>query len=165
VSSEEHEPLEKSVDHLLEECRMVLPGVQALFGFQLIAVFNQVFFERLGAAERVLHLVALFLTAVATAMLMAPAAYHRQAEPRAVSERFLAYADVLLTGAMVPLMFGLSIDLYIIAMLVLGSTVGGVLVAAALFAICAVLWFVIPRARRLAPVRSRPRAPDGGTNP
>jgi hypothetical protein len=38
--------LEDALTHLLEECRMVLPGVQALFGFQLIAVFNRSFFER-----------------------------------------------------------------------------------------------------------------------
>ena len=144
----EQEPLEKSVDHLLEECRMVLPGVQALFGFQLIAVFNQSFFERLATREQVLHLLALFLTAVAVAMLMAPAAYHRQAEPRTVSERFLAYADGLLTGAMVPLMFGLSIDVYIIAMLVLGSPALSVAFAAVLFAICGGLWFGVPRWRR-----------------
>jgi hypothetical protein len=27
----------------IEEARMVLPGIQALFGFQLIAVFNERF--------------------------------------------------------------------------------------------------------------------------
>jgi hypothetical protein len=152
--SVERESLEKSVEHLLEECRMVLPGVQALFGFQLVAVFNQAFFERLGAREQILHLVALFLTAVAVAMLMAPAAYHRQAEPHAVSERFLAYADSLLTIAMVPLMFGLSIDLYIIATLVLHSAALSAGVAALLFGICAVLWFGVPRLRPPLPDRS-----------
>ena len=33
-------PLSKAAEYLLEECRMVLPGIQALFGFQLVAVFN-----------------------------------------------------------------------------------------------------------------------------
>jgi len=28
------ETLSESVSHMLEECRMVLPGIQALFGFQ-----------------------------------------------------------------------------------------------------------------------------------
>jgi hypothetical protein len=151
--SVERESLQKSVEHLLEECRMVLPGVQALFGFQLVAVFNQPFLERLGAREQILHLVALFMTAVAVAMLMAPAAYHRQAEPHAVSERFLAYADTPLTGAMVPLMFGLSIDLYI-ATLVLHSAALSVGVAALLFGICALLWFGIPRLHWPLPDRS-----------
>jgi hypothetical protein len=36
-------PLSKAAEYLLDECRMVLPGIQALFGFQLIAVFNSSF--------------------------------------------------------------------------------------------------------------------------
>ena len=45
-------PLAKAAGFLLEECRMVLPGIQALFGFQLITVFNSGFFELLSPAER-----------------------------------------------------------------------------------------------------------------
>jgi hypothetical protein len=144
-SAEEHEPLGKSIDHLLEECRMVLPGVQALFGFQLVAVFSNPFHERLAMREQLLHLAALVLTAVAAAMLMAPAAYHRQAEPDTVSRHFLSYAGLLLTGAMVPLMLGLTIDLFVIAMAILGSAAVSALVAALLLVVCTVLWFVIPR--------------------
>lgn len=33
-TSHEALPLSEAVTHLLEECRMVLPGIQALFGFQ-----------------------------------------------------------------------------------------------------------------------------------
>jgi len=42
ISSGEKEelPLRLAAEYLIEECRMVLPGIQALFGFQLIAVFN-----------------------------------------------------------------------------------------------------------------------------
>ena len=39
--------LPEATSHLLEECRMVLPGIQALFGFQLIAVFNSRFADDL----------------------------------------------------------------------------------------------------------------------
>jgi hypothetical protein len=34
------EPLDQEANHILEESRMVLPGIQALFGFQLIAIYN-----------------------------------------------------------------------------------------------------------------------------
>jgi hypothetical protein len=44
--------LSKAAEYLLDECRMVLPGIQALFGFQLIAVFNTGFDERLTSSER-----------------------------------------------------------------------------------------------------------------
>src|SRR6266852_4208417 len=79
--------LSAAARYLLEESRMVLPGIQALFGFQLIAVFSATFGERLSAGEQQLHLAATFLIAVAEAIMMAPAAYHRQAGPREVTEK------------------------------------------------------------------------------
>ncbi|MEO7099505.1 MAG: DUF6328 family protein [Luteolibacter sp.] len=56
LPDEEILPLSKAVLLLLEECRMVLPGIQALFGFQLIAVFNSRFAEALSRTEQSLHL-------------------------------------------------------------------------------------------------------------
>src|SRR3954449_2300656 len=82
--------LDSAAKHLLEECRMVLPGIQALFGFQLVAVFNQAFWDRLNGHEQYLHLVAVTLIVTAIALVMTPAAYRRQAEPDRVSKRFVA---------------------------------------------------------------------------
>jgi hypothetical protein len=53
--------LADAVSHLLEECRMILPGIQALFGFQLIAQFNDGFSKNLSQAQQELHLAALLL--------------------------------------------------------------------------------------------------------
>ena len=64
------ESLEEEVDHIIEEIRMVLPGIQALFGFQLIAVFNQRFSELLPRTGQVLHLAALILVAAAKGLIM-----------------------------------------------------------------------------------------------
>ena len=50
------ESLETEVEQILEEARMVLPGIQALFGFQLIAVFNQRFDEALERSREVFTL-------------------------------------------------------------------------------------------------------------
>jgi hypothetical protein len=60
----------------LEEARMVLPGIQALFGFQLIVVFNNSF-DQLTQTEQNAHFVALALVAFAIAIIMTPVAYHR----------------------------------------------------------------------------------------
>ena len=49
------ESLSDSVTHMLEECRMVLPGIQALFGFQLVAVFDSTFWTKLDRLEQVIH--------------------------------------------------------------------------------------------------------------
>src|SRR4051812_37057415 len=77
---EKHEelPLTKAAEYLLDECRMVLPGIQALFGFQLIAVFSPAFEQKLNASEQRLHLLAIALVATAVAVIMTPAALHRQ---------------------------------------------------------------------------------------
>src|SRR5437773_70894 len=81
--------LDSATRHILEECRMVLPGIQALFGFQLIAVFNPGFAEKLSTVEQQLHLVSTLLTVCAVALVMTPAALHRQIDPLAVNRRFI----------------------------------------------------------------------------
>jgi hypothetical protein len=58
------ETLEEEATHVTDEARMVLPGVQAVLGFQLIAVFNQRF-QELSAGEQLLHLIAFLLMALA----------------------------------------------------------------------------------------------------
>ena len=100
--------LADATTNLLEECRMVLPGLQALFGFQLICEFSPGFAERLASTEQRLHLLALALVAIAGALVMAPAAYHRQTRPREASARFLVLGSRLLLWALVPLMIGLE---------------------------------------------------------
>src|ERR1700754_2643659 len=87
--------LEKAASHLLEECRMVLPGIQALFGFQLVAVFSNGF-AALSASEQRLPLAAILCVVLSVALVMAPAALHRRREPRSVSRRFIELSSRLL---------------------------------------------------------------------
>ena len=47
--------LEKAVTYALEDARMILPGIQALFGFQLVAVFNERFAEIFDETGQALH--------------------------------------------------------------------------------------------------------------
>ncbi len=118
-SKEEPLSLDSVARLLLEECRMVLPGIQALFGFQLIAVFNEGFSDKLTPGEQELHLAAIISTVVAIAAIMAPAAFHRQLEAFSVSHRF--YTSRLLLLSMLPLTISLSLDVYLIAKIILKS--------------------------------------------
>jgi hypothetical protein len=140
--------LSEAITHLLEECRMVLPGVQTLFGFQLIAVFSNGFAKRLTGAEQELHLVALALVAMAGALIMTPAALDRQTGAREASERFLRIASRLLLASMPLLMAGIGLDFYLIAHLVLGEAELAAAAAALLVGFFALFWFVFPRAYR-----------------
>ena len=152
LSEEEEEreeiPLSKAAQYLLEECRMVLPGIQALFGFQLIAVFNAGFREKVGPVGEQLHLVAMALVVIAVALVMTPAAYHRQTRPREVSERFITVSTRLLLFSMLPLALAICLDFYIVGrVLVEGAVIPSL--TAVLFGLFVVLWIVLPRSARL----------------
>src|SRR2546421_3694671 len=137
--------LDSAAAHLLEECRMVLPGIQALFGFQLIAVFNQGFGEKLSDAGQLVHLAAIILTTLSMALVMTPAALHRQAEPKEVSERFLWLASNMVLAGMVPLAVAVGLDSYVVASIVLESEALAIVLGVALMAVFAWLWLVLPR--------------------
>jgi hypothetical protein len=140
-ADQEEVPLSKAVEYLLEECRMVLPGLQALFGFQLVAVFNSGFKESLNPAEQRFHLLATALVAISAALIMTPAAYHRQIGAHRISEAFRKLSTRLLLWSMWPL--AIAIEVYLISRII----VNGVLVPlipAAVFAVFMILWFALP---------------------
>jgi hypothetical protein len=161
IPREEQVKLSDAAKFLLEECRMVLPGIQAIFGFQLVAVFNQRFTD-LAEAEQALHFVAMTLDAIAVAMVMCPAAYQRISLPFRVTQQFIRNSSRLLMASMVPLGIGLSLDFYLIGHLVFREAPRGWLAAAAvaLFAVLCLFWFVFPRSRRLQDLLDRHA--DGG---
>jgi hypothetical protein len=140
----EPESLEDQAKQVVEEARMVLPGIQALFGFQLIAVFNQRYAE-LSTTEQYMHLVALILIGVSVALIMTPAAYHRQAEPGQVSRYFIALTSQLLALAMLVLALGICLDIYIVARLTLMNSPASAAIAGSLLSVYLGAWFVFPR--------------------
>lgn len=141
--------LAEAAQTLLDECRMVLPGLQALLGFQLIAVFNERFAHDLDGFEQRLHVLAMCLVALAVGLVMTPAAYHRNQGSRDISDTFIHVSSVLLLASMVPLALGLSIDFHLIARLVFGEAGLATIFGAGLFALLMTLWFVFPRAHRM----------------
>ena len=142
-------PLSKAAENVLAECRMILPGIQGLFGFQLIAVFNTTFSEKLSLTEQRLHLLAIAMVAVAIVLIMTPAAYHRQTGPDKITQQFIDLSATLMLISMVPLAFAICLDFYLISRIILGNQLLPVLVSVGLFAIFITLWFVLPRVQRL----------------
>jgi hypothetical protein len=143
-AKEQQQTLEESVTHLLEEGRMLLPGIQALFGFQLISVFNATFYDRLVQPERYLHLAAIALVALCMALVLAPAAYHRQATPRSISEAFLRYSSQVFAVALAFLMCAVAMDFYIIARVISDQRTLSAVIAANMFLCFVMLWFAVP---------------------
>lgn len=140
-------PLSRAVEMLLDECRMVLPGIQALFGFQLIAVFSQRFDAVLSAGEQLVHLVAIALGALAIVLVMTPAALHRRS-PTEVTATFVRVSTRLLLASMVPLALSLILDFYLVALIIAGEPAVAALTAG-LVLFFAAFWLVLPRAKGL----------------
>ena len=146
--------LSESAEYLLEECRMVLPGIQALFGFQLIAVFSPGFEAKLAHGERLAHLIAIILVSISIALVMAPAAYHRLAGSGEVSDEFVALSTRLLLCGMVPLALAITIDLYLVARVIDGKALASGVAMVGLSAFV-MLWFYLPHRWRAARIRAR----------
>jgi hypothetical protein len=139
--------LEQSAEYLLEEARMVLPGIQALFGFQLIAVFNSGFDQKLTEDDRRLHLAAIALVALAIALIMTPAAYHRQTGTRSVTAGFIRLSSRLLVASLVALAVALCLEFFLVAAIIAGRDLA-IGAASGLLLVFAALWFGLPRARK-----------------
>jgi hypothetical protein len=138
-----YETLEEEATHTLDEARMLLPGVQAILGFQLMAVTNQRF-VLFSAGEQILYLAAFVLLALAMALIMAPAAYHRQAERGKVTRRFVELSSSFLTLAMLPLTIAFAIDTYLVARLILEDHTMSAIIAAVVALVLAGLWYGLP---------------------
>jgi cytochrome b561 len=160
----EETPLSERINHLLTEARVVLPGAQALLGFQL-AVILTASFERLDAAAKLVHIVSLGLVSIAVILLMTPAAYHRIVNDGEDTEDFYRAANRLVLLATIPLALGIAGDLYVVIGRTEGWAAGGLGAGFALV-LFALLWYAYPffrRGRRRSvsrAARRRKRLPD-----
>ncbi len=148
MSMEIHrQSLEEASTQVGGEARMLLPGVQTILGFQLMAVFNQRF-EHFSTGEQVLHFAAFLLVALTMGLMLAPAAYHRSVERRIVSARFVEMSSRLLSWSMVPFTIGISLDTYLIGKLILKDMVPALVAGLGMFAVLTGLWFLLPAVAR-----------------
>lgn len=100
------------INEILQEIRIVLPGTQALLGFQFIAFFNASFKE-LSPALQNYHLINLLLTTFSTILLITPVAYQEIGEKGRISERWLRFTSKVITLAMICLLMGLAGDIFV----------------------------------------------------
>ncbi len=138
----QNEKLSRNVGELLQELRVAQAGVQILFGFLLSVVFTERFHNASGF-EKSLHLTAVLLAVAATALLTAPAAWHRLLFRTGSRERILTVGNRVVLVGLVCLALAITSTVALIAKVVYGGIAMGLTaaVAALLFGI---LWFVMP---------------------
>jgi hypothetical protein len=136
-------PLAKKIDQMLTEARVILPGAQALLGFQLAVVLTEAF-EKLPGSSKMTHAAALGLVAICTILLMTPAAYHRIVYGGEESAEFLKLGSRFVMAATIALALGLTVDVYVVIAKISGSAGAGVAAALLSIAMLVGLWHVSP---------------------
>jgi hypothetical protein len=140
---------------MLTEARVILPGSQALPGFQFAIVLTQAF-DKLPPALKMVHGGALLLVALSIVLLMAPAAYHRIVYKGEDSEEFHRIGSRFVTHATIPLALGLGADVLVVGTKIIGSELGAALAGIAVLALLIGFWHGLPLLARW-----RQRAPLG----
>jgi hypothetical protein len=158
-------PLKTKVEQLLTEARLIIPGGQALFGFQFIAMLTAGF-DKLPPASQLVHAAALCFTALNVIILMAPAALHRLSFGGEDAEAFLHLGSALLIAAPMLLALAVAAELYVVFDKVLVNSFLASIAGLAGWLVMTTFWYVIPLRlktnRDCAPVRDeRPERPGG----
>jgi hypothetical protein len=138
--------LHEKINQMLTESRVILPGAQALLGFQFVVTMNKAFHD-LPTSIQNTHFAALGAVLLAIMLLIAPAAVHRLAFGGQDAERMHDIGSNLVTIALVPLAAGIAIDIYVaVAKVIPGASA---LVAGLVsFGFLAALWYGLPVAIR-----------------
>lgn len=132
--------------NIIEEARVVLPGVQALFGFQTIAVVKDRFSE-LADYAKACHALGMIMVVISIAMVMTPAIHYRACRGHATAS-MVKLSSGMIRGALGPLAAGLALDMFaVIHVVARGMSAGMALSVGAGLGTLALLsgfWFFLP---------------------
>jgi cytochrome b561 len=141
------EDLNEEMRNLIEEARVILPGIQALFGFQTIAVFNQRFVE-LPEYAKDCHLIGLSMVIIAVALVMTPAVYYRYVGREHLTPPMVGLSSLMIRAALFPLACGIGLDMFTVILAATDRPNWSVIGAGLAFVFLICLWFVFPLAAR-----------------
>ncbi|MBA2529214.1 MAG: hypothetical protein H0V19_04515 [Euzebyales bacterium] len=146
MSEDEGERLNRELIELLQELRVVLPGVQVLFAFLLTVPFSQGF-TRVTSLQRGAYFASLLCAAAATALLIAPSTYHRIQWRASDKEVMLQRSNQMSLLGTVFLALSVCSALFVITDLLFGTAAAAAVTAATLV-VFAGLWYGLPLSRR-----------------
>lgn len=142
TGEDRHERTARELIELLNELRVILPGVQVLFAFLLTVPFTQRF-PQLTDLQTGVFFATLLCTAIATALLIAPSPHHRILWREGLREQRLQVGNVLTIAGLIFLVPAMVGVVFVISDLIFG--LGTAIVVTALLALFfALLWFALP---------------------
>jgi hypothetical protein len=143
LEKEEETALSARIEQMLTEARVIVPGAQALLGFQLAVTFTRAFVE-MPEAQKMVHAVALCCVAVAIVVLMATAAVHRVGFRGQDSTAFLRIGSAFVISAPLALALGLAGDMQVAIRQATGSETAAFVLATASLLLLLGLWYGVP---------------------
>ena len=151
------EQLDRNLEELTGELRVIVTGVQVLFAFLLIVPFNTGF-AHVGHFEQIVYIVTLILAALAAVCTIAPSAQHRFLFRHDDKQYVVFNANRLAIAGLAFLALAMCGCLLLVATKLFGIP-AGVLTATLGALPFAALWFAIPL-RRLRALNACRRAPE-----
>jgi Family of unknown function (DUF6328) len=127
---------------LLQELRVVIPGVQVLLAFLLTVPFQQRFAQIPGSMRNAFF-ASIACATLATAFLIAPSAHHRMRWRAGEKERLVRVGNQMAIVGTVFLAAAIVLALYVITDLLFTTNLA-VLTAIAALVLFGVLWYVVP---------------------
>jgi predicted neutral ceramidase superfamily lipid hydrolase len=150
----EGQRLDRQLGELLQELRVVLPGVQVLFAFLLTVPFSARFGEP-TEVQRSVYVGVLLGTALATVLLMAPTAFHRLRFRQHRKAEVVEMSHRLVLAGLAVLAAAVSAAVFLVVDVVYGRA-GGLAAGLSTLAVIIVLWWIVPLAGRGAPAAPPP---------
>jgi hypothetical protein len=144
---DEKDRTERQLIELLNELRVVIPGVQVLFAFLLTIPFNQRF-GRVDQFQETVYFATLLLAALATALFMAPTGYHRILFHQRDRKHIIEVANRFAIAGLVVLSLAITGAVLLVTDYLYNSRVLVAGVAGGTFVVLAALWIALPLARR-----------------
>ena len=149
----EGERLDRQLAELLQELRIILPGVQVLFAFLLTVPFSARFGDTTDT-QRGVYIAVLLATALATILLMAPTSLHRLRFRQRRKHEIVELSHRLTIAGLAVLAVAVSGAVFLVTDVVYGRT-GALAAGIATMAVIAVVWWLLP----LSDSGRRPGAP------
>lgn len=149
------ETLDRELDELSGELRMIIPGVTVLMAF-LLTMPVASGFPALNRTQQGVYFVAFLSTTLAVIFLLGEPAYHRLRGKPYDKGRLVKTAGRQMTTAMVLLAAGMGSVVFLITDLIFGPT-GSIPVTIIVLIVIAITWFGLPLWRRmLSGIPTRP---------
>jgi uncharacterized membrane protein YidH (DUF202 family) len=154
------ERVDRELIELLNELRVALPGVQFLFAFLLIVPF-QPSREELTDFHRQVYFVALLAAAVATGLLIAPAAQHRVLFRQKNKEQLLKRSNQSALMGLMVLVIAICAALLLVVDMLFSRTQAWV-TTGIVAALMVGWWIAVPYWRRSHSEQYDPGEPEAG---